>query len=137
MPQFTDSRLDSFFYVRAQSSAHSDGECITVLLEAGNIKVNGFRLRAECPLAGDVWLSAKVKHGSKYGRYRYYLVNSVDYEPIFLQNILITCQLNNDQSMRPLLYFNGARVPQSARTVTAAAGRTTLMMRSQVILQDH
>lgn len=26
------------------------------------------------------------------------------------QNLLITCQLNNDQSMRPLLYSNGAHV---------------------------
>lgn len=60
------------------------------------------------------------------------LINSVDYELIFLQNILITCQLNNNQSMRPLLYFNGARVPHSARTALMMR-----FMRSQVISQDY
>lgn len=47
MPQFTDSRLYPFFFVRARSLAHSDGECSTVcyLLYAGDIKANVFRLR--------------------------------------------------------------------------------------------
>ena len=50
MPQFTDSRLYPFFWVRAQSSVFSPQwwgvyYCV-VHIDAGN-KANGFRLRAE------------------------------------------------------------------------------------------
>ena len=93
MPQFTDSVL--FLFVRALDPTVM-GSVLQFTYFTQVIKGNGFRLRAEC----SGW-------PGMYGFPQ--MVNSK-------QNLLITCQLNNDKSMRPLLRSNGAHVSRCTCT---------------------